>query len=168
MHRSSAAVALALLTAVAVADQLTKVWVRTTFHVGESVHIGGPVNLTYVENAGAVFGIGQGYFVIPTIATILILIAIPLIIRHLKVRYGYMITKLEAVCVGLIGGGAIGNLIDRVTRSAVTDFVDIELFPGFHWPAFNLADSCVVVATIMLFIVLARHGSHEVEHNATP
>jgi hypothetical protein len=46
--------------------------------------------------------------------------------------------------------------------------VDIELFPGFHWPAFNLADSCVVVATIMLFIVLARHGSHEVEHNATP
>ncbi len=154
MHRSSAAVALALLTVAVVADQLTKAWVRTTFHVGESLHIGGPVNLTYVENAGAVFGIGQGYFVIPTIATILILIAIPLIIRHLKVRYGYMITKLEAACVGLIGGGAIGNLI--------------ELFPGFHWPAFNLADSCVVVATIMLFIVLARHGSHEVEHNATP
>ncbi|NLE94898.1 MAG: signal peptidase II [Dehalococcoidia bacterium] len=167
MHRSSAAVALALLTVAVVADQLTKAWVRTTFHVGESLHIGGPVNLTYVENAGAVFGIGQGYFVIPTIATVLILIALPLIIRHLKARCGYMLTKLEAACVGLIAGGAVGNLIDRLTRSAVTDFVDIELFPDFHWPAFNVADSCVVVATIMLFIVLVRHGSHEVEHHAT-
>ncbi|MBN1152414.1 MAG: signal peptidase II [Dehalococcoidia bacterium] len=168
MHRSSGIVAAAVMSAAVLLDQLTKVWIRSTFTVGESVQLFGPVYLTHVENRGAVFGIGQGYVAVPTIATAIILVSLPVVIRHLRVRYGYSLTRLEAVCVGLIAGGAIGNLIDRLSRAAVTDFVDVELYPGFHWPAFNVADACVVVATLLLLAVFLHHGSQESKHNANP
>lgn len=159
-------VAAALAAAAILFDQLTKVWVRSTFQVGESVQLFGPVYLTHVENRGGVFGIGQGYVAVPTIATILILAAIPLVIRYLRVRHSYHLTRLEAVCVGLIVGGAIGNLVDRLTRAAVTDFVDVTLLWGYRWPAFNVADACVVVATLLLLFVFFRHGASEAARNA--
>ena len=168
MRRSSVVVAAALLSVAVALDQLTKVWVRATLHVGESMHIGGPLYFTHVENRGAVFGLGQGYYLIPTIATVLILAAIPLIVRHLHIHYGYALTRFEAACVGLIVGGAIGNLIDRTTRSAVTDFIDVVLWPGFRWPAFNVADACAVAGTILLLIVFFRYGAREGEHTANP
>ncbi len=136
--------------------------------LGQSVHVAGPINLTHVENTGSVFGIGQGYVIVPTVATIAILVAVPFILRHLRTHYGYSLTTLEAACVGLIIGGAVGNLIDRITRSAVTDFVDVEILPGFRWPAFNVADACVVVGTIVLLIVVLRHSTREAERNANP
>jgi signal peptidase II len=158
--------AAALCLCAAVLDQLTKLQVRAALEVGQSVHLVGSVYLTHVENTGAVFGLGQGYVLIPTIATLFILILIPFIVRHLYVRYGYVLTRLEAACVGLIAGGAIGNLIDRIARSAVTDFVDVVLFPGYHWPAFNVADASVVVGTLILLVAFMRHGASGVERNA--
>jgi signal peptidase II len=149
-------------------DQVTKVWIRATFQLGESRHVIGPVNLTYVENTGAVFGLGQGYVLIPTIATIAILVLMPLAIRYLRIHYGHSLDGIEAACVGLIAGGAIGNLIDRIMRSAVTDFVDVEILPGIRWPAFNVADACVVVGTILLFVVFYRHDTHQTRHHANP
>lgn len=149
-------------------DQITKFRVRAVLEVGQSVHVAGPVYLTHVENTGSVFGLGQGHVLIPTIATSLILILIPFMVRHLYVRYGYVLTRLEAACVGLIAGGAIGNLIDRVVRSAVTDFVDVQLFAGYRWPAFNVADASVVVGTLVLLAAFVRHGAAGAEHNANP
>ena len=157
-----------MLSVAVLLDQFTKVWVRAALQIGESMHIGGPVYLTYVENTGAVFGIGQGYVLVPTVATIIILALMPLVVRHLRVHYGYTLTRFEAACVGLIAGGAIGNLIDRITRSAVTDFIDVVLWSGFHWPAFNVADVCAVAGTILLFIVSLRHGTREAGHNVNP
>ena len=57
--------------------------------------------------------------------------------------------------MGLLLGGAIGNLIDRVIRGKVIDFVDVELWPGFHFPAFNVADASINIGFFMiLFLVL--------------
>ncbi len=149
-------------------DQFTKSQVRALFPVGTSVHVGGPVYLTHVENTGSVFGIGQGHVLIPTIATILILVLIPWAVRQLHARYGYVLTVAEAACVGLIAGGAIGNLVDRIVRSAVTDFVDIHLFAGLRWPAFNAADASVVIGTFILFVVFMRHSVSGAAVNANP
>lgn len=146
-----------------VADQITKTCVRDSLAVGESFHLFGPVHLTHVQNTGAVFGLGQGYTVVPTIASIVVLALIPLILRHMAVHHHYTPNLFEASSIGLIAGGAVGNLIDRIAFSAVTDFIDIEVLPGFRWPAFNVADSCIVIGTILILIVLFRHAASE-EH----
>jgi len=149
---------LAILTAVVVLDQALKAYVRSTLGLGESIHLFGPVHITHVANRGSVFGLGQGYVLVPTVASILILIALPVMLQRARLRYGYMPTRLEAVTLALIAGGAIGNLIDRVALGSVTDFVDIELLFGVHWPAFNLADSCIVLGTLVLVYLLHRRG----------
>jgi len=70
---------------------------------------------------------------------------------------------METICIALIAGGAVGNLIDRLWLSSVTDFVDIELAKGVHWPMFNVADSCIVVGTLVLLFYIARRGTSVVE-----
>jgi signal peptidase II len=66
--------------------------------------------------------------------------------------------------LGLVFGGAVGNLIDRIRFGYVTDFVDVRLWRDFHWPAFNVADSAITVGSIMLavfifFTLRKRDGS---------
>ena len=60
-------------------------------------------------------------------------------------------TKYHAVCFSLIIAGALGNLIDRIRFGAVADFLDFHLF-GYHWPAFNVADSLVCIAVFLIII----------------
>jgi len=141
------------------ADQLTKVWIRESFALGESVHVIGPIFFTHVLNTGAVFGLGQGYVIIPTIATIVVLALIPIILRHLIVHHNFAPNILEIISVALIAGGAIGNLIDRIIFRGVTDFIDIEILPGIRWPAFNVADASIVVGTLLLLFVMYRRGT---------
>jgi len=147
-----------VLAAVVALDQIVKAAVRTSLAVGESFHVFGPVRITHVANTGSVFGLGQGHVIVPTIASIVILIALPVALRRARSQYGYSPSAPEAFCLALVAGGAIGNLIDRVVFAGVTDFIDVELVPGFHWPAFNLADSCIVVGTLVLLFFLQRRG----------
>ncbi len=146
-------------------DQITKACVRDSLALGESIQLFGPVFLTHVQNTGAVFGLGQGYPIVPTIASIIILALIPFILRYLHVHYKYSPNVFEVCSIGLIAGGAIGNLIDRLIFGAVTDFVDIEVLPGLRWPAFNVADACIVIGTILVLIILFRHSAAEGTHN---
>ena len=62
-------------------------------------------------------------------------------------------SRLDQIAIGLIFGGAIGNLIDRVRFGAVVDFVDVHL-RGYHWPAFNVADSAISVGVVLLALRL--------------
>jgi signal peptidase II len=126
--------------------------------LGQSIHAFGPVHIVRVANSGSVFGLGQGYVLVPTIASVVILVAIPVVLGRARARYGYVPDQIEAVCLALVGGGAIGNLIDRIVFGSVTDFVDVELLFGVHWPVFNLADSCIVVGTLALLFFLYRRG----------
>jgi signal peptidase II len=129
------------------------------------MHVTGPLYFTHVQNTGAVFGIGQGYILIPTIATVAILAAMPLILRHLSIHYRLVLTRLESVSLGLIAAGAVGNLIDRIFLSAVTDFMHVELAPGLYWPAFNVADMCVVSGTFLLIIAFFRRDARGAVHD---
>ncbi|MEK7849150.1 MAG: signal peptidase II [Chloroflexota bacterium] len=129
---------------VGVADQLTKLWVRSYLTVGESVPLLGPVRLTHVANPGAVFGL-PGH---PLVLIALILIV--LFVLVLTYRQPYFDSLLLRPVLGMLLGGGVGNLIDRLRLGYVTDFVDLRV-----WPVFNLADSVIVVGTIaLLYFVL--------------
>jgi len=143
---------------VIVLDQLSKSWVRGNLTIGESLPETGFFRLTYVANPGAVFGLPVNQTFLLIITTLVILLIIPLFLYYLSARYRSPITSLCIICFGLILGGAIGNLIDRLRFAYVTDFIDIRLWGNFHWPAFNFADASIVIGTCTLAYALFRSG----------
>lgn len=140
-----------LSSLVIVIDQATKYWIQSRMAYGESWPIFTDIfHITYILNPGAAFGIleNKTWFFI---AVALVLLA--------GVAYLYprlpenMIVKLGT---GLLVGGAIGNLIDRVRIGYVIDFFDFRI-----WPIFNVADICIVcgVACLAYFLLLSPEGS---------
>lgn len=144
--RRAAAVALATVAA----DQAVKALVRTTIERGEEVELVLGVQLVNVRNRGIAFGLfadGGGLLVIFAVAALAALLVF--FARHRD-------RPLVWLPTGLLIGGALGNLIDRTLDGAVTDFVDLPL-----WPAFNLADVAITLGVISLLYVLEgppRHG----------
>ncbi len=134
-------------------DQWSKSWIRGNLTPGESLPEGGFLRLTYVTNTGAVFGLLANQTVLIIAISIASLIIILLFLRYLSSA-----TTLSIVAAGLIFGGAIGNLIDRLCFGYVTDFIDIRLWGDFHWPAFNFADAAIVIGIFTLIYSLYRTG----------
>jgi signal peptidase II len=142
-------IAYALAVAIIVIDQITKAWVLN----GLQLQLGRPLevlpffNLTLVFNRGVSFGLFQspeGQEAIRwTLAVFSLVVAVALIVWVRKV-----IKPLTAVAIGMIIGGALGNLIDRVRFGAVVDFLD---FSGLHFPwVFNVADSGITIGVALL------------------
>lgn len=132
---------LAVAGAAISADQLTKQVVGRTLALGESVDLVGPFSLHHVENSGIAFGLfaSRTTFVIALTA-----IAVGWMLWFFA-RSGRRHPVLP-VGLGLVLGGSIANLIDRIRLGRVTDFLDLEA-----WPAFNLADTFIVVGVAILF-----------------
>ena len=139
-----AATALATLAA----DQVTKYLVRENMAIGESWPREGFFRLTHGTNTGSAFGLFQDQTTILTIAS---LFAIGFIIYFYRSHSDR--TWITRVTVGLLLGGAVGNLIDRVVAGRVTDFIDVG-----PWPIFNLADSSITVGITLLIASLALTG----------
>jgi signal peptidase II len=145
---------LALGGGVVVLDQLTKAAVLRHLAPGTHIHIiDGFATLTLVMNPGLAFGLLGG---VPTawrwIVAVLSIAALIVLARvALRVLPGG--SRLDRIAIGLIFGGAIGNLIDRLRFGAVVDFVDLH-FRGYHWPAFNVADSAISIGVVLLAIRL--------------
>lgn len=140
------------LPAVVLLDQGSKWWVRSSFLIHESRElIPGFFNLTHIVNTGAAFGLLAGE---PTLVRQLFFVGVALvalvaiIFIHRQVRGQH---PLFAHALGLIAGGAVGNLIDRIRFGGVTDFLDFYL-GAWHWPAFNVADSAITIG-VGLFIL---------------
>lgn len=143
---------LMIAAAVVGVDQLTKLWIMTHFalHQQQTI-IPGFFDLVYVTNTGAAFGIlagsktwlRQAFFVS---VSIIALIVIVFAYGHVK-RQG----KIFVYALGLIAGGAVGNLIDRLRFGSVVDFLDFYI-GSYHWPAFNAADSAITVG-VGLFLL---------------
>lgn len=130
-------------------DQLSKFWIRSTLDLYQSVPESGFLRLTHVTNDGAAFGLFQGQSEILSIISIGILLAIAGVVTLLRSQLYFWQSKMGGIAIGLVIGGAIGNLIDRLTSGYVTDFIDIG-----PWPVFNLADSAVVVGIgILLYLI---------------
>ncbi len=154
-----------LLVSVAVMlflDQYTKMVIRSSFSLGESVSvIDGFFNLTYILNSGAAFSfladtgkpwVGR-FFIIASIAAIVIII---FIYREVEDN------RPLKIALTLIMGGAGGNLIDRVLAGKVTDFLDFHI-AGHHWPVFNVADSCITIGVTIIIVqsVFEQYGAEK-------
>lgn len=134
--------------AVLALDLITKGLVRTLMDRGETWPDGWPVRLHYVTNTGAAFGILKDQTGFLIISTLIGLAAI-----YLYYRYPPFDHVVVPVAIGMMLGGAIGNLVDRVRLGKVTDFID---FP--FWPSFNVADSSIVVGIGILVVGYALFG----------
>lgn len=143
-----------MIAAVA-ADYLSKNWVRANLALGESRRILGDVlRFTHWSNSGAAFGILQG--ATPYLALVSVgCISLAVLIAPKMKDYG----TLVMVALGLVSGGALGNLIDRVKYGSVTDFISVSFFS----PIFNIADSAIVAGAILIviFVLLTPGGSAE-------
>jgi signal peptidase II len=137
-------IALLLSAALVAADQVIKMLVMQNLKpVGKITAIHGFLDFFYLENRGAAFGIlqNQRWFFIVIIILISAAIIIALFTYHNHEFFSY------AASVLIIGGG-IGNLIDRIFRGYVIDYISVSFFP----PIFNFADCCVTVGTVFLII----------------
>lgn len=137
---------LAVLVVVAVllltADIVTKLAVVAHVRPGERIHLlGDALFITLVRNSGAAFSVGQGATLVFSLVAIIVIVVIVRVARRLR-------SRAWAVALGLVFGGATGNLVDRVFRGpgflhgAVVDWIGTV---GGHFPVFNLADSGIVV-----------------------
>jgi signal peptidase II len=149
---------LAVAAAIAIADQLAKYWVLAFFAANGVAETGVRVtpffNLVLTWNRGMSFGLFNNGAALNTIAFTLVAGAI---VTGLLVWLHKASLMLLRVAIGLVIGGAVGNVVDRLWRGAVVDFLDFHL-GLWHWFAFNLADSaiCVGVGLMLLDSLLGR------------
>ncbi len=127
-----------------VADQLTKQVVADRLALGEAVNIVGPFSLHHVENSGIAFGLFSNSTSIVTVLTALAVAWMLVFFARSGARHPVL-----PVALGLLVGGSAANLADRVRLGRVTDFLELR-----YWPAFNLADTFIVVGVVMLFVAL--------------
>lgn len=130
-------------------DQATKYLARTYINPMESIELLPILNLVSVRNQGAAFGmfssLGNNFFIAISVAAIFFMLWV-------------IVTAKEDYRVfSLLAGGAMGNLIDRLTLGYVVDFIDFTV-SGHHWPAFNVADSALTlgIAFMLITLVLKR------------
>lgn len=137
---------------VAVVDQFTKWLVVTSFDLYEVIEvIPGFFNLTYLRNTGAAFGLLANanpawriYFFVGV--SVLALFFVLFVYRHYR-----QLGLAYVLAFSGIAGGALGNLIDRIRYGSVVDFLDFY-YGAYHWPAFNVADSAIVVGVALFMI----------------
>jgi signal peptidase II len=136
--------------AVVAADQWTKNLALEHLKPGVPRHVLGPVNLLLTFNSGAAFSLGAGATPLVEVAVVVLVGALVLLSRRFAAR-----SALTRVALGLLLGGALGNLIDRLFRhhsGAVVDFIQAVSW----WPVFNVADSAVVVGAALLALAWMR------------
>ena len=136
---------------VVVLDQLTKAWVDASFvraaDGGSSELIGDLVRISKVYNDGAIFGFLDASAMLMAALTVLVVVGVV----WYEWRHGSSLGPLVTVGLGLLTGGAIGNLIDRIRFGYVIDFVDMGI-GDTRWYAWNIADAAVFLGIVALFI----------------
>lgn len=140
----------ALCGLVVVADQVAKAAVEAHLVPGQEVEVLGPLELTLTHNSGVAFGLAGGTGVRLVAVTLIALGVVGFVFARNPTRPGMW------VAAGLLAGGALGNLADRIRVDAVTDFIDLPL-----WPPFNLADVSITAGVILLVLIYLRDSARE-------
>jgi signal peptidase II len=141
-------VAAVLAAAVFILDQVTKAIVRATLDPGEEVPVVPGFQFTLVRNEGIAFSLFPGRQSLIATLTVVALAVIALALVRLVGRNTYV-----AAGAGLLFGGSMGNLVDRLVHGGVTDFLD-----PVHWPAFNVADIGITTGAVLVVLGLMRDG----------
>jgi signal peptidase II len=139
--------AAALAAFVLIVDQVVKDIVEHHIVLGEQVDVLGPLKLTLSHNEGVAFGLAHGGGVLLIIISLLALGVVLYLFSRDPTRPGMW------VATGLLAGGALGNLIDRIRHGHVTDFIELP-----HWPPFNLADCAITWGVILLLVIYLREA----------
>jgi signal peptidase II len=143
---------------ITVLDQVVKKVVTTVMELGESVDfLGTVVRFTRTANTGAAFGMLRGRSLLFIIISALAALAIAAFSRQIARQRTW-----EQLSFGLILGGAVGNLIDRVRLGAVVDFINIGI-GDLRWPYFNVADSAITIGVAILAFHLLFRPQHPTE-----
>lgn len=130
-----------------VLDRLSKVWVVRSLPLGASRPLLGHwLRLTHVRNTGAAFGLFHGHALLLAIFSLGLFVGLFLWREHLR-----LLGPWGHFALALLVGGALGNLFDRLVYGYVIDFIDVRV-----WPVFNVADSALVVGTLLLLVILWR------------
>jgi signal peptidase II len=130
---------------VILADQLSKTWIRNNLDWGQSLFDAGFFQIVHVHNTGAAFGIFKDHSLTLTIVGFVGIVVILLLVFVLRSRWSFLDSMLVTSAIGLVMGGTIGNLIDRLRMGYVTDFMDFKV-----WPVFNVADASVTIGVIIV------------------
>ena len=150
---------------VATADQLSKTWIRS-YPQGYLIHKVGFLQIIHIRNTGSVFGVFQGQSFALTIVALMGVAVLLFLAFYAYRRFPPLTNMPTRIALGLILGGTVGNLVDRLrfvfdstagnlverlNQGFVTDFIDV----GF-WPVFNIADSAIVIGVIIIAYSLLR------------
>jgi len=152
---------LAIAGLVVVVDQVSKIIVLSALGPFQGVSVTPFLNLVVVLNTGISFGL----FASEGELGRYLLVALALIVSIILMRWLASSTnRFVCAALGMIIGGAFGNVIDRLVHKAVVDFLDFHLY-GWHWPAFNVADSAITigVALFVLASLLERYGRSKLD-----
>ena len=145
MRRRAAIRAVLVCIVVIALDQISKHTLGTWLQPGQVRHVIPGVKLVYERNTGVAFSFLAGTGALVYVVTG---IALASLVTFLLLRPGRRLLWLPT---GMLVGGAIGNLIDRITIGSVIDFIKLP-----HWPAFNVADTCITFGMIILVLVIER------------
>jgi len=137
---------------VLVCDRLTKLWAEHTLPDHPRDVIDGILRFRYTTNSGGAFSLGDRAPLVFAIAAIVVCAAIAFTSFRARSRW-------HAIALGLVLGGAAGNLIDRIVRGSglsgrVIDFIDLHV-----WPVFNIADASIVIGALLLVVLALREGA---------
>jgi signal peptidase II len=151
-RRRDVALSAAIGIAVVALDQVTKTWAVNRLRDGRTIHVVWTLQFDLVLNQGVAFGLGKGN------TGIIALIGVVVLILLATLGRAGITNRLQAVAVGLVLGGAAGNMIDRLFRhhhGAVIDFIDLQ-----WWPVFNVADSAITCGAVLLVVSGLLHSGH--------
>jgi signal peptidase II len=157
-RRARWALLLAVAAIVLALDQLSKAWAVSELGDGRAIDLVGSLRLRLTMNYGSAFSLANGRGALISLLALVVVAVLLRTGRHAR-------SPVMAVALGLVVGGAFGNLIDRAFRAGdgflgggVVDFIDLQ-----WWPVFNLADAAIVVGAITLFLVQWREGEPDAE-----
>ena len=138
-------------------DQISKIVITNTFSLNETrTIIKSFFSLSYIQNTGAAWGLFEGKTILLAIISLIFLYFFVKYIIELK-----SINKFNMVSLGLILGGIVGNLFDRIVNNYVIDFLSFRFF-SYNFPVFNLADTFIVVGIILIIIETFIEGDKNV------
>ena len=141
-RRQIYAVMLSTAAIVAALDHVTKWLISSRLAKGDQIWPNAIVSIDHVENSGAAFS------VLPQLHWLYLAVALVVSAYIVFAGWRYGTTWYRQVLIGMILGGALSNGVDRLVQGYVVDFIDVH-----WWPVFNVADSCIVVAIVMLLVL---------------
>lgn len=146
---------------IVIADQLAKDWIKAHVALGETIWQSGIFYITRVQNTGAVWGSFRGNSTRFAVAACITAVVLIVYVLKFSNRIPFLDNLRGKIILGVILGGTVGNLVDRIRVGYVTDFIGMG-----WWPTYNIADSAMSIGVTLLILILIRELILESKHSS--